>query len=153
MEKQSETKKMSLPEEVSIQALNNRNRLLEAILDNMDTFICVKDSQGKYKYVNQNYHHLLNVSANGWKGKTDFELFDGEGAEKIRRNEEKVLRSGKPDDFEEEIMVDGKKRHFISYKIPMTNRYGFGEWVCTFATEITDFKKARPVLEGYELPA
>lgn len=153
MEKQPDTKQLFQPEEAKRQTLSNKSRLLEAILDNIDTFIYVKDSQGRYKYINRKYHNLLHFPDNEWKGKTDHDFMDGGAAEKIRRHEHEVLRSGMPNSFEEVITIDGIQRQFISYKVPLSNKYGFGEWVCSFATEITDFKKELPVLEGYKLPA
>lgn len=151
MKNKSESKRTIQPQKMNVPESHDKSRLLEAILDNMDTFIYVKDSEGRYKYVNHKYQDLLGLPDAKCKGKTDFEFLDISVAEKIRSNEQEVLATGEPNNFEEVITVGGKQRHFISYKIPMSNRHGFGDWICNFATEITDFKKEVPVMEGHEL--
>lgn len=151
MDKKSETERLIQPEEIEVKALLKQNSLLEVILDQIDAFIYVKDNKGRYKYMNQNYHELFNLSHDDWKGKSDSEFLDEDSAQKIRRNEQKVLTEGKPNKFEEIISVDGMERHFISYKVPLNNGTGYSNWICNFATEITGFKKDIPVLEGFEV--
>lgn len=148
MEKKLQPKKLMLSE---AQASDEKNSLLEVILDQIDAFIYVKDSKGRYRYANDKYHELLNFTHNDWEGMSDFEFMNEESAQQVRRNEQQVLANGESTSFEETIIVDGRERYFVSYKIPLSTDTGYRNWVCNFATEITDFKKEIPVLEGFEV--
>lgn len=132
------------------EALRKKNSLLKMVLNQIDAFICVKDSKGRYKYVNQNYHELFNLPEKEWMERTDVEFLDQDSVQKIRRHEQEVLLKGEPASFEEVIPIEGRDRLFISYKVPLTDASEYGDWVCNFATEITGFKNEIPVFEGYE---
>jgi len=151
MKKKSEAERLLRFEGTTIQALLEKSRLLEMILDQIDALIYVKDTEGRYKYMNRNYHELFNFPHNEWEGRSDNELLNEDSAIKIRRNEQEVLMKGEPDSFEEVINVDGRERHLISYKVPLTSTESYSGWICGFATDITDFKREAPELECNEI--
>ncbi len=111
---------------------------MQAILDNSPAVVFLKDLQGRYLLVNRRYEELFHVTRTGMLGRTDFDIFPAEMAERFRANDGQVLAAGKPLTFEEDAPHDDRVHSYISIKFPMEGPEGNVTGVCGIATDITE---------------
>jgi diguanylate cyclase (GGDEF)-like protein/PAS domain S-box-containing protein len=84
--------------------LNRRNTLLEAIIQRATDAIFVKDLEGRYVIFNEGSAAMLEIPANEALHHRDEDLFSPETAEKIRRDDETILRERGIRCYEEDIL-------------------------------------------------
>ena len=123
-----------------------RTREITAILAYTPDVVYIKDDNGRYVLINARFEALLGLKNEDVRGKTDFDILPGEMAEKIRRNDQKVLRAKRSFQFEEVMPQDGVPRTFLSVKFPIYEESSLPTSVCSISTDITDLKKAQDQL-------
>jgi PAS domain S-box-containing protein len=123
-------------------ALRESEARLQAILDNSSAVIYVKDLQGKYLHINRKYETLFNLSRASVKDKTDFDIFPHEIAKAFRENDQKVLESGEPCEWEEVAPHENGLHTYISNKFLLQHADGTPYAVCGISTDITQRKEA-----------
>lgn len=124
------------------QALRESEEQLQAILDNSTALIYIKNAQGEYILVNHWYETLFHVSAEDLKGKTDYDLFPQEIADKHRANDFIVLAAKAALEWEEVFPQDDGAHTYLSIKFPLYNAAGVAYAVCGISTDITKRKHA-----------
>lgn len=124
--------------------LASENRL-NTILNSVEAYIYIKDSQMRYQYVNKKVCELFSLPADQIIGKTDAAFFDAATCEHLRENDLRVLRSGqRVADEESNIMAHDQQEHiFISVKLPLRNPDGSIYALCGISTDITEHKQIR----------
>ena len=65
-------------------ALRTSNQQLQAILDNSPVVVYLKDVQGRYILINRQFENLFHVSKKNVIGKTDYDIFSKDFADKFR---------------------------------------------------------------------
>ncbi len=116
--------------------------LLQSFLDNTTSVIDLKDTDGRYIFVNRQFEQLFNVSRHDVAGRTVFDLHSAETAEKLRHNDMLVMRQGSAMETEEFEQHAGIVRSYISIKFPLRNKEGVIYAVGGISTDITERKKA-----------
>ena len=119
---------------------------LQAILDNTTAVIYLKDTQGRYLLINRQFEELFHVTREQVVHKTDYDLFPGTMADAFRVNDQRVLETRTPLEFEEVAPRDGEIRTFISIKFPLSDTTGVPYAVCGISTDITERKRAETKL-------
>gem|GEM_PF-7079095 len=77
-----------------------------------------KDLDGKYIAANNSFCRQLGTSPTLIVGKTDFDFYETERADKYLQTDLAVIKSGQSfDGFEEEITVDGKPKVYTTRKV------------------------------------
>ncbi|HUX10519.1 MAG TPA: sigma 54-interacting transcriptional regulator [Terriglobia bacterium] len=127
-------------------ALRSSEQQLQSILDNSTTVIYVKDLEGRYIRVNHRFEEIYGIEKGQAKGKTDYDLFPKEMAEKLRANDQKVLEAAAPLEFEEVASHTGGMHTYISIKVPLFDPWGRPYAVAGISTDITERKKAEEAL-------
>jgi formate hydrogenlyase transcriptional activator len=127
-------------------ALRTSEEQLQSILDNSTTVIYVKDLESRYLRVNRRFEELYRIEKGQAKGKTDYDLFPKELAEALRANDQKVIESGGPLEFEEVVTHTGGIHTYISIKVPLFDPWGRPYAVAGISTDITERKKAEEAL-------
>ncbi|MEO5345493.1 MAG: PAS domain S-box protein [Magnetococcus sp. YQC-9] len=131
--------------------LYTKEEQLRAILNNADTVICFKDTEGRYLWINRRYEALFHIHYEEIMGKTDFDIFPKEAAERLRANDRLVLESHSNLEVEERVPHDDGQIHtYISVKFLLTNPDGTPSGVCCIATDITGRKRAEEALHASE---
>ncbi|MCD4791990.1 MAG: PAS domain S-box protein [Bacteroidales bacterium] len=116
---------------------NHKNRL-RAVLDNSNTVIYVKNLKGKYLIINKKYEQLFNITEKEIIGKTDFDIFPREVAEKLIKNDKKILKEKKPLKFEEDVLHEDGLHTYISMKFLIYNDNNKAYAVGGISTDITE---------------
>jgi PAS domain S-box-containing protein len=114
------------------------DQLLQAIVDNSATVIFLKDLRGRYLLVNKRYEELFDVAKAGVVGRTDFDIFPRETAERFQANDRAVLDSGKSLAIEEYAPHKDGIHSYISVKFPLIDPDGQVSGVGGVATDITE---------------
>jgi signal transduction histidine kinase len=108
-----------------------------------------KDSDGRYIGCNDyllNQHNLTNPGEN-IIGKTDYDIFSKEVADKLRTNDKEVMQSGQPISFEENIQLSNQSvRTYLVNKAPLKNSFGKIIGVVGNSIEITELKETQTAL-------
>src|SRR5664279_3162301 len=82
--------------------LRNSEALYHSLVESLPQNILRKDLQGRFTFANQQFCKILNRSLADIVGKTDFDFFPRELAEKYQRDDQRVMQTGKPYETVEE---------------------------------------------------
>ncbi|MBI5193366.1 MAG: response regulator [Nitrospirae bacterium] len=122
-----------------LRASEQKYRLL---LENLPQRIFYKDKNHFYVSCNENFAGDLGITSEDIAGKTDYDLFPKEMAERYIENDDKVLNSGMPDEIEETSLSKGQERIVNTVKTPVTDEKGNIAGVLGIFWDITDRKLA-----------
>jgi len=128
--------------------LQEAERRLNLILDNTTAVMYLKDTEGRYVFVNAEYERLFNVDSEELIGQYDADIHPPDMAETVQANDRRVLETGEPIETEEQITVDGDERTYLSLKVPVLDAAGEVEGVFGVSTEITERKERERQLEA-----
>lgn len=111
--------------------------------------IFYKDKNLNYIFGNENYVQDLKIKDSEIKGKTDFDIYPKEAAEKHRSIDTMILNSGETHEEEEEREIDGKKYWVHLVKLPIKEK-GQNIGVLGIYWDITKQKQAEQNLRESE---
>ena len=96
------------------EALRKSEQRLQDILDNTTAVVFVKDLELRYILVNREYERRHQVQRDQICGKTDFDIFPPDVAEKLRANDRHVIEAGASIQFEETVpMAEGERQYVV----------------------------------------
>jgi PAS domain S-box-containing protein len=101
--------------------------LLHNLLDSLPDLVYVKDTQGRYLVDNPSHRAFLGLrTVEDIKGKTDFDFYPRELAERIRADDQAVLEAKVPRLNREEQLADqrGEKTSVLTSKVPYRDEEG-----------------------------
>ena len=119
---------------------------LQAILDHSPNLIFVKDTAGRYLFVNRRFEDVFHLTREYILHKTDDELFAPPQATAFRSNDRKVLDAGVPLEFEEVALHDDGVHTSIVFKFPLCDGGGRPYAIGGITTDITDRKRIEEAL-------
>ncbi|MHA2062087.1 MAG: PAS domain S-box protein [Candidatus Sifarchaeia archaeon] len=100
-------------------ALRESEYTYRTLVEHLPQRIFIKDNNSVYLSCNDNYASDFNIKPNEITGKTDYDLFPNELAEKYRTDDKRVIESGKTEELEENYIIpDGKLRVVQTVKTP-----------------------------------
>lgn len=112
--------------------------LFHDVLDHTSSIISIKDLSGRYILINKAFGSLLDTPKDSVKGNTAFDIFEKSIAESIRNSDTEVIRLQKQIKVEEDILVHGELRHYISLKFPLFDANRIPYAICSISTDETD---------------
>ncbi len=116
--------------------------------------IYIVDLDGRCVLVNSLHGQILlqlGMVGESIIGKTVYDMFPRDIADKIRENECKVLAENKLMEFEEELPSSADSMHtFLTVRFPLCDDNGKPYGLCSIATDITERKKADEKLRKSE---
>ncbi len=124
-------------------ALRESKASMKAILDNSPYLTWFKDIEGRYVRVNKAYVNYTGLSGiRQIIGKTDFDLWPKELAEKYRVDDTEIIATHRQKHMEE-LSFDGSKEHWVeTFKTPIIDESGNVLGTVGFARDITERKKS-----------
>ena len=135
----------------AIRALNRRISDLTSILDSIPDRIWVKDKDGRYLLVNEEWCKYFGQTADNAVGRTGAEIFPSELATTFSAVETLVIQNDRAD-REEQCLVgqQGKERWFDTFRAPMHDGKGSVTGTVGIAKDITDRKLTEEALRESE---
>lgn len=117
-EKLSHNLALSRISEYTLKANESRLKLL---LEYLPLPVFLKDQDSVYMLANRRYMELLNVDFADMEGKTDFDFYPVDLAEKYRSDDARILSEGKAVTYEEDFVENGTVRSVLTTKMPYTD--------------------------------
>ena len=121
--------------------LRDKEQRLMSIMTFSTTLISVKDTSGRYEFVNPRFEQMLRrmtgLGAGDILGKTDQQVFPPDIARTFRERDLDVLRSGEASESREMLPIGGESVHFIALRFPMMSDDGVITAVCTKLVDIS----------------
>lgn len=114
--------------------------LLQGVMDNSATFIFIKDLESRYLLVNRRMEEI--APASHFLGKSPYDLYPIEFADRLIQNDKIVIESGKAMEFEEMVPFGNKVGTFLTIKFPIKNCSGSAVALCCISSDITERKRA-----------
>ncbi|MCX6660653.1 MAG: PAS domain S-box protein, partial [Candidatus Bathyarchaeota archaeon] len=128
------------------------SQFLEAVIENIPEPIVIKGRDSKHLIVNKAHLELTGKTRNETIGKTDYELYPKDQAERFRREDERVITGDKTIVLPELILDDENGLEHILHcrKTPLRNAEGNISHIISIANDITESKKMEESLRESE---
>jgi PAS domain S-box-containing protein len=117
---------------------------------NIPQRILYKDRESVYVSCNDLYAQDLGIAADDIAGKTDFEFFPLELAEKYRADDRRIMELGRTVELEEDHVTKGNLHTVFTVKTPVVNEQGEVIGVLGVFTDITERKRVEESLRESE---
>ena len=121
--------------------LEKSSAQLNAILDNAPALIYLKDTEGRYLFINRQFEKTFAVSRPQLIGHTDYDVFPAAVADVLTANDRRVLENDSALELEEETSQDEGTLTYNSIKFPLHVPNGSAYAVCGISTDITQRKR------------
>ena len=128
--------------------LDEAKAIYHSLVESLPINVFRKDRQGRILYANQRYCESFGLDHESLIGKSDFDLFEPELAEKYLRDDRWVLQTGLPfHDIEAHQTDDNEIRYVEVLKAPVTSSQGRRIGIQGMFWDVTDRKKAELEME------
>ncbi len=119
----------------------------KTLLENLPQGIFLKDRNSVYVSCNQNYARDLKIKPEEIAGRTDYEFYDKELAEKYRGDDKRIMEAGTTEDIEEKYIRNGQEMIVQTVKTPIKDEEGSIVGILGIFWDITDLKHAQEAIE------
>ena len=119
-----------------------------AVIDNMPSFVSLKDKEGRFLLVNQKVADLSNTTVEALIGKTMHDLVPADRADTYREQDRKVLTTDSLviNEFKAPGPTDGEEQVLLVQKFPIHSPSGETVAVGAITTDITERKRVEEEL-------
>lgn len=134
----------------AMEALEESETFYHSLVESLPQHIIRKDEAGRFTFANQRFCQMLGVPPKEVLGRTDFDFFPPEMAEKFRRDDQMVMASRQPlDTIEANQTKDGQKRYVHVIKTPLFDAFNHVVGVQGIFWDVTERKQMEEAL-AYE---
>jgi len=131
-------------------ALRQSEQRYKTLVENLPQRVFLKDCNSTYVSCNENFARDLGISPELLPGKSDYDLFSRELAEKYRADDKRVMESGEIRDIEERAVLQGREMTIHTVKTPVRNEEGNVTGVLGIFWDITKRKRLERALSESE---
>lgn len=135
---------------VAEQALQQKEQLLRAIIDNAAGLVWVKDLSGRFLIANRFTLDVTHQSQEQLLGHTVYDLFPYDLAEEYTQNDRQIIAGGQAIVFEETDRQDDQTFTYLSTKFPLRDEQGQIYGLGAICTDITARKQVEKDLHENE---
>lgn len=120
--------------------LKKSEEKFKSLVEHLPQKIFIKDINSIYLSCNEHYAQDVKMDPSTIAGKSDFDFYPKELAEKYRTDDKRVMDSGEVADFEEAYILNGQERFTHTIKVPFRTREGQIVGVLGIFWDITERK-------------
>ncbi|TCJ11685.1 EAL domain-containing protein [Parasulfuritortus cantonensis] len=122
-----------------LERLRESERQLNTILDNVESYIFIKDTDYRYRYANRAVCRLFGADLADIVGRTDADFLDPDALARLHANDRRVIEDGERLVEEEELIGRATGEHCtaLTVKLPLRHPDGRIYALCGVATDIT----------------
>jgi len=120
------------------------------LVENLPQKILFKNNDSVYVMVNENFARDLNITPDEMAGKTDYDFWPRELADKYQADDKRIRESGKIEDIEEVYIQDGEERVVHTIKVPVRDEESNVVGILGIFWDITARKRAEEELKKYQ---
>jgi len=131
-------------------ALRQSENKYKTLLENLPQKIFLKDSNLVYVSCNENYARDLKIKPEEIAGRTDYDFFPRELAEKYRADDRAIIESAETKDIEERYIQDGQEAIVHTVKMRVRDAQGDVVGILGIFWDITEHKRAEEALRESE---
>lgn len=117
----------------------------KTLLENLPQKIFCKDRNSVYVFCNKNYAQDLGIRAEEIVGRTDYDFYPKELAEKYRADDKRIMAAGKVEDLEEKYIRKGEEMIVHTVKTPVRGAQGSVIGILGIFWDVTRQKKMEEV--------
>jgi PAS domain S-box-containing protein len=129
------------------EVIKDSQALYSSLVENLPVHVLRKDINGQFTFANQSFCDLIGRPLEDIKGKSDFDFYSEELAQKYRRDDERVLDTGQLFETVEENKSDGETRYVQVMKSAVRDASGKIVGVQVIFWDVTEREKAEAALE------
>ena len=130
----------------SEEALRESRAFFDSFMDNSPAVAFMKDSEGRYVYVNKPFERLFGRPLEFLRGRTSFDWLPPIIAADTHEHDLKILREGQPEEIIETVPTeDGTPHQWLVFKFPTTDSSG-SRYVAGVGVDISDRRMAEEAL-------
>ena len=126
MKSKSKSKKNTSVRPIDSREFLRQYQMLKSFVDNIPDVIYFKDTKGRLVFVNQAHAQGLGLNPQQVIGKTDYDIFSSARAERMAKDDQYVIKTGKPiiDKIERATRADRVDNYVSTTKIPWRDEKG-----------------------------
>lgn len=124
-------------------ALKESDERFHLFMRNFPGLAYMKDSEGRVVFANEGFSQYLGLNPADMPGKTNYDLFPAEFAEKITRDDQQILESGRNETVEEFFAG----RQWLTYKFPIP-QLGTLPLLGGLTMDITEYKRSEQMINN-----
>lgn len=128
------------------ETLRKSEQKYRTLVENIPQKIFYKDTNSVYVSCNVNYAQDLKMQPSEITGKTDYDFYPKELAERYRADNRRIIESGRQDEIDEEYIQYGQKRVVHTVKTPVKDEKGTVAGVLGIFWDITEQKQMQEKL-------
>ncbi len=106
------------------QQLSMAREHLELYLNHAPLMACIKDADGRFRYINQTFIDAMGFSEKDWYGKDDYDLWPEDDARKLREHEQRILDTGITETIEDYVEDGEWPGHWVTNKFRFSDKKG-----------------------------
>jgi PAS domain S-box-containing protein len=123
-------------------AFDEVNFNFKLLMENGPQKIFYKDKNSVYVFASKNFARDLKTTPDEMTGKTDFDFFPKELAEKYREDDQRIITEGNTEELEEKYIQDGQNVFVKTVKTPITDKKGHTVGILGHFWEVTEYKRS-----------
>jgi PAS domain S-box-containing protein len=131
------------------EGLREREYYYRTLFQNLPPKIFLKDKNSVYLSCNENFSRDLKMRPAEIAGKTDYDFYPKELAEKFRADDKRIMETGKTGDTEEKYIHDGTEMIIHKVKTPVKDEQGKVIGILGIFWDIADRKHVDDELKKY----
>ena len=151
-----EVRAVSKRHELETKLAQAKETQFRALIENLPGKVFFKDRNSVYISCNENYAKDLKIKPEEIVGKTDYDFFPTQLAEKYRAVDKRVIKSGETENVEEEYSIigdflkGGEKTIINTVKVPVLEKTGKVTGLFGLFWDITERRKTENALKESE---
>jgi PAS domain S-box-containing protein len=147
---------LSLQEEIierkeAERSLKANESKFRTLVENLPQNIVLKDSASVYQYCNDRYAQGLGIKAEEAPGKSDYDFYPRERAERYLAEDRRVRESGRAEEIEERYGQNGHEVVIRKFKLPIKNEKGSVTGILDILWDVTERVRLESIAEAADM--